>query len=60
MILLLHFDVIVSTVEFTVLLISDCLLDDGVVAVYPLGSLLDEVPEKLKMLLNFLSVNGGT
>lgn len=60
MILLLHFDVIVSTVELTVLLICDCLLDDGVVAVYPLGSLLDEVPEKLKILLNFLSVNGGT
>ena len=51
--------VILLTVALTVLLICACFEEDGMEAVYPLGSLLEDAPEKLRILLNFLSVNGG-
>ena len=50
---------IVETVAFTVLRMLDCVLEDGVVTLYPLGSLLLFVPEKPKILLKPVKVNGA-
>lgn len=57
--LFLQFVSIVFTVEATILRIDDCVPEEGVVTLYPLGSLSEDDPENPLMLLKEVRVKGA-